>query len=129
MLLKFYTVVCACILKITAKPCMESLACERMELARSAVWNPSKTVWNQDRREGKEYSLTADAMPDGVGIPYTLKRDAIPSPSVLDKKTTDRSLSFFWRSVWDVKRPRLISFPQSFIAQEWSAYVKAFLLF
>ena len=24
------------------------------------------------------YSLSADAMPDAVGIPYTLKRDSIP---------------------------------------------------
>ena len=30
-------------------------------------------------------SLVADAMPDRVGIPCTLKRDSMPSPSVLDK--------------------------------------------
>jgi hypothetical protein len=42
-----------------------------MELTRSVVWN-------QDAGKD-EYSLMADAMPDEVGIPYTLTRDAIPS--------------------------------------------------
>ena len=55
-----------------------------MESTHSVAWNPSQTVWNQDAGKD-ECNLTVDAMPDKVGIPYTLKRDAIPSPSVLDK--------------------------------------------
>ena len=63
---------------------MESATCCGMELRRSRAWNPSKTVWHQGRRENTAQG--ADAMPDRVGIPYTLKRDAMPTPSGLDKK-------------------------------------------
>ena len=51
----------------------------RMESSRS-------DVWNQDRRGEKECSLSADAMPDRVGIPYTLKRDDMPLLSQWIKK-------------------------------------------
>ena len=63
---------------------MESTA-GGMESAEGGMESFQRNVWNQERRETEKCSLSADAMPDEVGIPYTLKRDAIPSPSVLDK--------------------------------------------
>jgi hypothetical protein len=45
----------------------------------SIVWNPQLVaVWNQDAGKD-ECNLTVDAIPDRVGIPYTLKHDAIPN--------------------------------------------------
>ncbi len=50
-----------------------------MESMQRIEWNPQPVAaWNQDAGKD-EGSLTADAMPDGVGIPYTPGRDAIPS--------------------------------------------------
>ena len=51
----------------------------------------------------EECSLSADAMPDGVGIPCTLKHDSMPSPSVLDKNNLNRKfdLGYFWWSIKD----------------------------
>ena len=49
---------------------------ECMESTHSVAWNPSQTVWNQDAGKD-ECNLTVDAIPDKVGIPYALKRDAI----------------------------------------------------
>jgi len=65
-----------------------------MELRRSRAWNPSKTVWHQGRRENTAQG--ADAMPDRVAIPYTLKRDAMPTPSGLDKKRHRCCDGVFW---------------------------------
>ena len=49
----------------------------------------------ESRTKGKEkYSLTTDAIRGKAAIPYTLKRDAIPSPSVLDKKSKSIDLDF-----------------------------------
>jgi hypothetical protein len=50
----------------------------------------------ESKPKGKdEYSLTADTMPAEGGIPYTLKRDSIPSPSVLDKNNGSKGAVIF----------------------------------
>ena len=80
--------------KVGVAVCPDSLS------RRSRAWNPQLVaVWNCDevahgirrrrygiKAEGENTAQGADAMPDRVGIPYTLKRDAMPTPSGLDKK-------------------------------------------
>ena len=80
--------------------------------------------WKNPRyKERGLYSLSADAIPDDVGIPCTLKRDAIPSlrepPKLdrlasgnpfcgLDKKSENSVLGFFGnRTGWTYNRKRL----------------------
>ena len=54
------------------------------------------------KNEGRgEIQPAADAMPDEVGIPYTLTRDSIPSPSVLDKNNGSKGAVIFWWAIGD----------------------------